>query len=65
MLTTLSATETVVSAKTFDANLVYPESLLRLVQEAKLDPDAIFWFTLVTHDKEDAMHQTVLQATAA
>ena len=65
MLSTLSGTEIVVPAKTFDANLVYPESLLRLVQEAKLGPDAIFWFTLVTRDKDNVMYQTVLQATAA
>ena len=49
MLTTLSASEIVVPAKTLDANLVYPESLLRLVREANLAPEAIFWFTLVTH----------------
>ena len=55
-------------ARIFDANLLYPESMLRMVAEID-QPGAVFWFTLVTLRAADGAakveEQFVLQATAA
>ena len=62
---TLTDAQVVRPSKIFDANFAYPESLLRLVREAKLDDSAVFWFTLVVLDAGKEERQYVLQATAA
>ena len=62
---TLDATQIVLRpTKVFDANLVYPESLLRMVREAA-QPEGVFWFTPVVVRDGDVHEQLVLQATAA
>ena len=49
--------------KTFDANAVYPETLLRLVREANEPEGSFFWFTLVVRGVDNEIKQFVLQAT--
>ena len=65
LLETLSGAAIAHPSKILDANFVYPESLLRLVREAKLDSSSVFWFTLVLVGRDDVERQFVLQATAA